>query len=1175
MMYKPLSIRFWAGLLGIAAAGAGLYACQTTRQSAAQATTTQTTTTVTQTTPAPQPRVLVFSKTKGWVHTSIPFAVAAIQKLGAENGFRVDTTKNAAYFTDDSLRNYQAVVFNSTTGNVLNPKQQAAFERYIQAGGGYMGIHSAADTEYEWPWYAKLMGAHFSSHPSQPNVRKATVDVTDKNHPSTAHLPDKWERTDEWYNYRSFYSGLKVLANLDENTYNGGTNGAYHPIAWYHEFDGGRAFYTGGGHTDESFSDPVFVKHILGGLKYAIGTGKPLDYTKSYAKVTPEENRFVKTILVNGLKTPMELAVSDDGRIFYSELRTANLYVYDTKTGRNAVAHRFDVVTKGGTGLIGVTLDPNFNRNSYIYLYYSPPTDKEPIIFNLSRFTVKADNTLDMASEKILLQVPVEENSGSHHGGSLAWDKDGNLYLSTGDSSSPFPSDGYAPLDERPGKEHYSLDAQRSSANTNDLKGKVLRIHPEPDGSYTIPAGNLFPKGMEKTRPEIYSMGHRNPYRIAVNPKTSVLYIGEIGPDAGKDSIQGPRGYDEFNQVRKAGNFGWPYFIGNNYAYAHWNFATKTAGSRFDPKAPVNNSPNNTGLKNLPPAQPAMIWYPYAASPEFPELGQGGRSAMAGEFYTYNKNSPSKTKFPDYYDGALFVFDWMRNWVLALRFDENENYVRSEPFMAANGDFRRPIDLAFGKDGVMYMLEYGSVYGADNEDARLVKIEYNTGNRPPIARAAVVDSALTAQANARAWLTSDNRNAPVIREAVGQAPLKVRFSSRGSRDLDDDDQITYQWLFDGKTVGASTPNATYTYTQPGEYKAILKVTDQNGLVGLDTLVVKVGNEKPAVTITTPGNKSFFWEGKPVTYSVRVTDKEDAKIDPKKVKVYFSYNPEPGTLNNQPQMGHQEIALTETNSLGKNLIAGSDCKACHTIDKVSVGPSYVAVAQRYKGKAGALDQLAKKIIAGGGGSWGTTYVMSAHPQIPAADAQEMVKYIFSLTDAQQQAKTLPLQGTLPLNQHKAGEPRGQYTVVASYTDNGGKGIGPLTSTDAISLRNAKVPAVYADAHPGFARFGNNLSSGSHKAHILLRNIDLTGIRKLTYEYASLNKDGEIEMRIDSYAGPVISRTAYTATGDWKTVKQVMGEISQPVTGRHDVYVVVVRREKPYTEIINLKSVQFNE
>ncbi|WP_229311238.1 ThuA domain-containing protein [Larkinella soli] len=1156
-----LTVARCLGVLGAVGATIGLYACLNTRPGSAQ------------TGAASPPRVLVFSKTKGWVHTSIPFGIAAVQKLGKENNFRVDTTKNAAYFTDDSLKNYQAVIFNCTTGNVLNAEQQAAFERYIQAGGGYVGIHSAADTEYEWPWYARLMGAHFSSHPNNSNVRKATVDVTDKNHPSTSHLPDHWERTDEWYNYRSFYTGLNVLANLDENTYEGGTNGASHPIAWYHEFDGGRAFYTGGGHTDESFSDPLFVKHVLGGIRYAMGTGKPLDYGKSYSKTVPEENRFVKTVLVNDLNAPMELAVAPDGRVFFTELN-GTLSLWNPATRQHSILHKFPVASKGGTGLIGITLDPNFATNRYMYLYYSPPKEEEPIYFNLSRFVVGPDNRLDLASEKILLKVPVEINSGAHHGGSLAWDKDGNLYLSTGDSSSPFPSNGYSPMDERPGKEYFSLDAQRSAGNTNDLKGKVLRIHPEPDGTYTIPAGNLFPKGMEKTRPEIYTMGCRNPYRIAVNPKTSVLYWGEIGPDAGKDSTQGPRGYDEFNQAKKPGNYGWPYFVGNNYAYVDWDFAGNTAGPRFDPKAPVNSSPNNTGLKALPPATPAMIWYPYAPSKEFPELGQGGRSAMAGSFYTYDEKLASPTKFPAYYDGALFVFDWMRNWVLALRFDASENYLRSEPFMTANGDFRRPIDLTFGPDGAMYMLEYGSVYGADNDDARLVKIEYNTGNRPPIAQASVTDSAAAAQLNARVYLTSENRNLPVLREAVGPAPLRVLFGSRGTRDLDDDDAVTYQWLFDGNTVGSTKPNAAYTYTRPGIYNAVLKVTDRAGQVGTDTIVVRVGNARPQVTIQTPVNKSFFWPNKPFAYEVKVTDREDARIDPKKVKVYFSYNPQPGTADKSPQMGHQDESASETASLGKTLIAASDCKACHTVDKVSVGPSFVAVAQRYKSQNGSLEKLARKIIEGGGGNWGKEHVMSAHPQVPLADAQEMVKYIFSLTDEKKQQNTLPTEGTLTLDQHKDSEPRGQYTMIASYTDEGGQVVGPLTGMEVITLRNAKVPTVYADAHTGFPRWGNRLSQGNHKAHILLKNIDLTNIRKITYDYSSQDKDGEIEMRLDSYAGPVVSRTPFQATGAWNKARQVTAELSQPINGRHDVFFVVVKRTKPNDALITLNSIQFD-
>lgn len=1118
-------------------------------------------------------KVLVFSRTKGWKHTSIPYGIAAIRKLGIENGFDVDTTTNATLFNEPNLKQYAAVIFNCTTGNVLNAEQQTAFERYIQAGGGYVGIHSAADTEYDWPWYDKLMGAHFSSHPHNPNVRKATVEVTDKSHISMKGLPNKWERTDEWYNYKSFYSGINILAYLDENSYEGGTNGAKHPIAWYHEFDGGRAFYTGGGHEDSSYTEPLFLQHLLGGIRYAMGENVTLDFSKSYAKVIPEQNRFVKTVLVNDLNAPMELAVAEDGRIFFTEMN-GKLSLYDTKTNKYALVHKFQVAMIGGTGLMGVTLDPGFSRNHYIYLYYSPPVLDEPIDFNLSRFTLNPDNTLNLSSEKVLLKVPVQKVSGAHHGGSLAWDKNGNLYLSTGDSSSPFPSDGYAPIDERSGSEYYSLDSQRSSANTNDFKGKVLRIHPEADGSYTIPEGNLFPKGTAGTKPEIYVMGCRNPYRIAVNPHSSVLYWGEIGPDAGKDSIQGPRGYDEFNQAKKAGNYGWPYFVGNNYAYAKWDFTTKTAGPKFIAEAPVNNSPNNTGLKQLPPAQPAMIWYPYAASKEFPELGLGGRSAMAGSFYSFDKTASSKNKFPEYYDGKLFVFDWMRNWVIALDFDKNENYLRSEPFMATQGDFRRPIDLTFGKDGVMYMLEYGSVYGADNDDARLVKIEYNSGNRPPLAKASISDSVVAAHINQTVFLTSETKNVPELREIAGKAPLRVLFSSKGSKDPDDDDRLSYEWLFDGKTVGSVMPNPAFTYQKPGVYKAILKVSDQNGFSNTDTLIVKVGNVKPKVVIETPSNKSFFWDKKPFVYKVKVSDEEDKTIDPKKIKVLFDYNAQPALLDAEAKNSKAGTDI-ETNTVGKNLMNSSDCKACHTIDKVSVGPALIEVAKRYKGQKEAPLMLAKKIISGGGGNWGTEHVMSAHPQVSLQDAQEMVDYIFSLTNRKKQKTKLPVQSSITLKEHSENDVRGRYTLSASYTDNGSKSVGPITGSEQISLRNAKVKTAFADGYSGFPRFGNRLSEGDHKSYIFFKDIDLTGIKGFTYEYGSQKKDGEIEVRIDSQAGPVISRTAYKATGDLKNLQHIRGNLNNPVSGKHDVYFFVIKKDKPNDNIILLTEIDFEE
>jgi cytochrome c len=639
-------------------------------------------------------RVLVFSKTKGFYHASIPFGIAAIQKLGKENNFIVDTTKNAAYFTEDSLKNYSAVIFLSTTMNVLNGDQQVAFERYIQAGGGYMGIHAAADTEYDWAWYNKLVGAYFKSHPGNPNVRKATIDVADTTSIATKGLPKRWERTDEWYNYKSIQPDLKVLARLDEDTYEGGENGENHPIAWYHEFDGGRAFYTGGGHTDESYSEPLFLQHLLGGIKYAIGNNIVLDYAKAYAVKKPEDNRFTKTILSNDLNEPMELSVAPDGRVFFIE-RAGNFYVYDPKSNKTSLVYKFPVkaVDKYLNGLLGMTIDPDFTTNHFLY-FMNTKEEGGKYSQHISRFAIGNDNVLDLASEKVLIKIPIDLEVSAHTGGSLAWDRYKNMYISTGDNTVPFESDGFAPIDNRP--DRLTFSAERSAGNTNDLRGKILRIHPETDGTYTIPEGNLFAKGTPLTRPEIYVMGCRNPYRMSVDTATSFVYWGEVGPDSGTDGAQGPRGYDEFNQAKKAGNFGWPYFVGDSKAYKAYDFATRVVGATFDINGPHNNSQYNTGAKILPPPNKPLVWYPYNRSAEFPMLGEGGRCAMGGPVYHYNATLKSDTKLPEYYDKALFVYDWMRNWVFAMRLDENQNYKYMEPFMETNGDFRRPIDIEVG-----------------------------------------------------------------------------------------------------------------------------------------------------------------------------------------------------------------------------------------------------------------------------------------------------------------------------------------------------------------------------------------------------------------------------------------------------------------------------------------------
>jgi type 1 glutamine amidotransferase len=214
-------------------------------------------------------RVLVFSKTSGYRHDSIDEGQAAIAALGAAHQFQVDITEDSAMFDDAQLAEYQVVVFLNTTGEILGDEQQAAFERFVRAGGGFVGVHSATDTEYNWPWYHELIGAYFESHPA---IQPAAIDVLDQRHPSMRGLPGRWERTDEWYNFRSAPGpNVIVLAALDETSYSGGTMGARHPIVWYHKYDGGRAWYTALGHTAESYAEPLFLDHLLGGIRWAAG----------------------------------------------------------------------------------------------------------------------------------------------------------------------------------------------------------------------------------------------------------------------------------------------------------------------------------------------------------------------------------------------------------------------------------------------------------------------------------------------------------------------------------------------------------------------------------------------------------------------------------------------------------------------------------------------------------------------------------------------------------------------------------------------------------------------------------------------------------------------------------------------------------------------------------------
>jgi uncharacterized protein len=214
-----------------------------------------------------KPTVLVFYKTNGYHHSCIPAGIAAIKRFGKENGFSVDATEDSLSFTDNNLKHYATLIFLCPTGKVFGPDQEAALKNYIEQGGGWVGIHSATDCEYNWPWYNQLAGAYFKSHPAQ---QEAKLIITNKNHPATTGMPDTWIRKDEWYNFKDLNPDITVLIKIDETSYKGGENGANHPMAWFHQFDGGRAFYTEMGHTEESWSDPVYLKHLLGGIEWAM-----------------------------------------------------------------------------------------------------------------------------------------------------------------------------------------------------------------------------------------------------------------------------------------------------------------------------------------------------------------------------------------------------------------------------------------------------------------------------------------------------------------------------------------------------------------------------------------------------------------------------------------------------------------------------------------------------------------------------------------------------------------------------------------------------------------------------------------------------------------------------------------------------------------------------------------
>jgi glucose/arabinose dehydrogenase len=606
-------------------------------------------------------------------------------------------------------------------------------------------------------------------------------------------------------------------------------------------------------------------------------------------------SNYEKITLTKDTGEPIDLAVLPDRRVL-TTARNGEVRLVDPDSGVTKVVNTVPVYNNSEDGLQTVTLDPDFTTNKWVYLYYAPrtmtapyptstPTGSAPNSLpagadasywdqwkgynQLSRF--KWDDSadkIDLATEQVIIKVETQRGQCCHVAGDVDFDADGNLYLSTGDNTpaSTPGANGFAPNNDAPGM-NPGFDSRRGAGNTNDLRGKILRIKVQGDGSYTIPSGNLFPDGTAKTRPEIFAMGLRNPFRMDVDPATNSVTWGDYGPDAGApDPQRGPMGYVEWmtTAITKPVNGGWPYCHGPNADYNEWNYATATPGPWFDCDAGAqNNSRWNTGLPTVPPATTATLYYgdnnTHQPWPELTDFSPaGGQGPMGGPVYHFDADNPSTTKFPAYWDSKAFFAEFSQDYLAVFDVQwpngpvDHIQHFLPNAALETNGQpiTDSPIDIEFGPDGSLYVLDYGDGFFRANPDAGLYRIDYSPGNKAPQAK-----------------ISAD----PI---SSSSAPLTVQFD--GSDSVDPEGAaLTYEWDFDGNgTFDATGAEASFTYSELGRYTARLRVTDPEGRRGLTSTSISVGNVAPTVTIANPPSGAFFDWGQAVPFTVTTSDPED-------------------------------------------------------------------------------------------------------------------------------------------------------------------------------------------------------------------------------------------------------------------------------------------------------------
>lgn len=634
------------------------------------------------------------------------------------------------------------------------------------------------------------------------------------------------------------------------------------------------------------------------------------------AQAALDWDNYEKTTLTKDVGEPLDLAVLPDGRVLHTA-RNGDVRLTDPATGVTRITNTIPVYANSEDGLQSIGIDPDFEENGWVYLVYAPPGstpagsapntlpagqddsywDQWKGVNRLSRFQWTGDG-LDLASEQQILDVEVQRGQCCHVGADFDWDAEGNLYLGTGDNTPAGTpgANGFAPNNDAPGM-NPGFDSRRGAGNTNDLRGKILRIHVEEDGSYTIPEGNLFPEGTEGTRPEIFVMGVRNPFKLDVDPETGSLSWGDYGPDASSavaaTAGRGPMGLVEWNVVGldDPHNSGWPYVTGDNFAYNDWDFATGTPGAFFDPAALKNESRWNTGLVDLPPARPATLYYGDQPGDqpwdELVTFGTGnGQGPMGGPVY-HRPADAGPDAFPEYWDGKAFFGEFSQDYVAAFTVDWDTFEVTHIEDVTPNAAITaegwppidNPMDIEFGPDGSMYVLDYGDGFFRANPDAGLHRIAYAEGNKAP-----------------RAAFTATPTSS-------SSAPLTVAFDASASADPEEG-ALTYEWDFDGDgTFDATGVAAEHTYTALAAYTARLKVTDPQGKFTLTSETISVGNQAPEVTVAYPANGGFFSWGDAIPFRVTTQDAEDGTTTDCS-RVAWTYG-----------LGHDEHAHPEVSGTG--------------------------------------------------------------------------------------------------------------------------------------------------------------------------------------------------------------------------------------------------------------------